>query len=149
MGNWEGIVVHHTASPTGVWQGGRWRKIGVEDVRRWHLGQGYKEVGYHYLIDGDGEVWPGRSLEEVGAHCRAGRRNHTHLGVAVIGNMEYQAPSPAQMESLIKLCRALMERHGIPAGKVELHKQVPGAATLCPGRYFPVTHFYGQIKEKE
>jgi N-acetylmuramoyl-L-alanine amidase len=56
----------------------------VAEIRRWHVkDRGWRDIGYHYLIDRDGTVAKGRPLEHVGAHV-AGRNTGT-IGVCLIG----------------------------------------------------------------
>ncbi|MFC7002525.1 N-acetylmuramoyl-L-alanine amidase [Pseudobowmanella zhangzhouensis] len=56
------IVVHCAASSPN-------RRVSIDEVRRWHVeGNGWDEIGYHYYIDKDGVVHPGRSTTFQGAH---------------------------------------------------------------------------------
>lgn len=146
---WEGIVIHHTASPSRVWTKDSSRKISVNDVRNWHINQNFGDIGYHYLIDGQGFIFKGRDRDKTGAHCRPGRRNHISLGVCLTGNFQYDSPSQEQMSSLIMLVRYLQEKYKIKKEMIELHGKVEGAQTLCPGRYFPEEYFYKSISEYE
>ena len=65
--------------------------IGAEDIRRWHVdGNGWSDIGYHYVIRRDGIVEPGRDRdldgdiwEEVGAHVRG--HNGNSIGICLVG----------------------------------------------------------------
>lgn len=146
--NWEGIVVHHSASPGKVWGSEGCRNISVGDIRRWHVDQNFGDIGYHYVIDSDGFICKGRETDQIGAHCRADRKNHTSIGICVVGNFQYESPSEIQMSSLVMLVRYLKEEYGIPDKMIELHGNVAGAQTLCPGKFFPKDYFYKEIKEE-
>lgn len=146
--NWEGIVIHHSASPARVWSKETCRNLGVSDVRAWHLKENFGDIGYHYLIDADGHIHKGRPLDQVGAHCSATKRNYLSLGICLMGNFQYEAPSPIQIWALIILTRYLKEKYKIQDKMIEMHGKVPGANTLCPGKYFPVEYFYKELKKE-
>lgn len=39
------------------------------EINRWHLQRGFAGFGYHLLIMPSGEIFDGRPLHQVGAHC--------------------------------------------------------------------------------
>mgnify|MGYP000938170395 CR=1 FL=1 len=121
------IILHHTGA----------EEKDAAQVRRYHLQKGWRDVGYNFIIERDGKVVTGRSLLYPGAHCLASNMNYRSIGIALIGNLELHQPTPAQVLALQKLLKDLMQEHNILKQNILLHKQVPGAKTLCPGRYFP------------
>ena len=135
-GNWSYIIIHHTGA----------EEKDTAQVRRYHLSLGWQDIGYHYVIERDGKVVPGRSLELVGAHCKAAGMNQKGIGVALIGNMENHPPLPAQEKAAVKLVQELMERYRVTLANVLGHKEVPGAATACPGRHFSMAAFRSQLE---
>ncbi len=143
--SWEGIVIHHSASPGKVWDSKGLRKISVEDIRKWHIAENFGDIGYHFIVDSDGLVLAGRSLDQMGAHCRANKRNYTSIGLCLVGNFQYDSPTELQLSSLILLVKFLKAKYQIVNTMVELHSKVKGAQTLCPGRYFPKDYFYKLI----
>ncbi len=145
MRYWEGIVIHHSASPSATWQGTFFNKINADNIRQWHIEKGYGDIGYHFVIDRDGLVQAGRNLELTGAHCRAGQRNHKSIGICLSGNFQHESPTPYQMQALLILVKQLQQKYAITKNMVELHGNVVGASTLCPGRFFPVSYFYSHI----
>ena len=98
------IIIHCTATPEG-------RAHTVSDVDRWHNERGFSEIGYHYLIGLNGEIWKGRSIEKVGAHTTGCNTNS--IGIAYVGGMTKDMKSakdtrtPEQKESLLKLLTEL------------------------------------------
>ena len=127
----EYVIIHHSATAQGD----------AEAFRKAHKAKGWKDIGYHYVIgngtySGDGEIEAGRAENEVGAHCSAGGMNNKSIGICLVGNFDEQTLTPAQMQSLENLTRAIIDRHKIPAGNILGHKEVPGAATSCPGKNF-------------
>ncbi len=70
----------------------------VVAIRRWHLARGWRDVGYHFIIRKDGEIEIGRTLDEVGAHCRGYNKNS--VGTCLIGRDDF---SEKQLKSLNRL----------------------------------------------
>lgn len=119
------IIVHHTGA----------EEKDAAQIRRYHLSLGWRDVGYNFIIERSGRVVKGRSLTVPGAHCRAGGMNRHSIGVAVIGNMEKHGPTPLQQKALLQLLTKLIHGYGIPVENILGHREVPGAATVCPGRF--------------
>lgn len=119
------IIVHHTGA----------EEKDTAQVRRYHLSLGWRDVGYNFVIERDGRVVNGRSLDMPGAHCLAAGMNHRSIGVALIGNLGNHPPTRPQVETLPSLLRSLMRKFGVPPEHVLGHREVPGAATACPGRF--------------
>lgn len=72
------IIVHCTATfPE--------QRVTVADITRWHKQRGWKTIGYHYVVDQDGNVFPGRPLEQAGAHCLDHNKNS--IGVVYCGGL--------------------------------------------------------------
>ncbi|MBR5037566.1 MAG: N-acetylmuramoyl-L-alanine amidase, partial [Prevotella sp.] len=58
------IVIHCSATPEG-------KRLTFAECRRDHIAnRRFKDIGYHYYIDREGVIWPGRPEQQVGAHCR-------------------------------------------------------------------------------
>jgi len=57
------IILHCTATPEG-------RDVSVDEIRQWHLDRGWSDIGYHYVIDINGNLQDGRPLTRAGAHVR-------------------------------------------------------------------------------
>lgn len=102
------IVVHCTATPEG-------RHHDIEEVRKWHLARGWRDIGYHALILLDGTVRQGRPEDEIGAHV-AGHNAKT-IGVCYVGGMSKDMKyakdtrTPQQKEALLTLLRELKGRY--------------------------------------
>ena len=57
------------------------------------------------------------------------------IGVCLVGNFcETEVPD-AQLNGLIKKVVQLIEAFKLGVEAIELHRDVPGAATECPGRF--------------
>lgn len=77
------IIVHCTATRP-EWWAGRSTADKVAEVRKWHVqDRGWRDIGYHFLIDRDGTVATGRPIEEVGAHVSG--HNANSIGISLFG----------------------------------------------------------------
>ncbi len=73
------IILHCTATPAD-------RKLTVQEVRNWHVkGNGWDDIGYHFLVHQDGTVERGRHIDKVGAHTWG--NNYGSIGVAYCGGV--------------------------------------------------------------
>ena len=113
-------VVHHTAG-TNSYSASESPAI-VRGIERYHvLANGWNDIGYNFLVDKYGEVFEGRgggiTKNVVGAHAEGFNTGST--GVAVIGNYESQAISPAARAALVKLLGWRLDvAHVNPLGKL-------------------------------
>ena len=115
------IIVHHTASP---------RDTTVSQIRDWHVnGNGWSDIGYHYIILGDGTLERGRSINKTGAHCKG--HNKGSIGICVTGNTSQEPPTTAQVESLFGTLKMLLEDYNLQRSDVYGHRDF--GATECPG----------------
>lgn len=123
------IVIHCSATPEG-------RPVSVETIRKWHRDKGWRDIGYHYVIDLHGRVHPGRPVEQVGAHV--GGHNTGTIGICYVGGVTNDgrlAPkdtrTPAQREALAALVAELAERFP-DIRTVKGHRDFPKVAKACP-----------------
>ena len=142
VNNPEYIIIHHSATKQGD----------AETFRRAHKANGWRDIGYHYVIgngtySGDGEVETGRPENESGAHCSADGMNFKSIGICLVGNFDIDKPTVAQMEALERLCRDIMARYKIPVSRVLGHGEV--AATNCPGKNFDMAAFRKRLEAKK
>lgn len=73
------IVVHCTASKEGV-------PLTVERIREMHKANGWSDIGYHYVVDLQGDVHNGRDVDISGAHV-SGHNAHS-IGVVYVGGLD-------------------------------------------------------------
>ena len=84
--NIDTIVIHCSATPEG-------KDVRAADIDKMHRARGFKMIGYHYVIDLDGNIEQGRPLTMNGAHCEkpgfSGRPYNQHsIGICYIGGLE-------------------------------------------------------------
>lgn len=116
------VVVHHSASGRDV--------TTREMIKKWHLAHGYSDIGYHYIITGDGKLHVGRPAEKIGAHALG--YNTNSLGVCLTGNFETEEPSEAQINTLIQVLATLCKRHDLTTDQIKGHNLLN--QTACPGK---------------
>ncbi|KAG6461323.1 hypothetical protein O3G_MSEX012552 [Manduca sexta] len=88
------------------------------------------DIGYNFLVGGDGSAYYGRGWDYVGAHTLG--YNSVSIGIAFIGTFNTKRPPKKQLEA----CQKLINR-GVKMGKLAkdyklfAHRQL--ASTLSPG----------------
>ena len=119
--NIDKIIVHHSASP---------KSTTVDQIRDWHVnGRGWSDIGYHFIVLGDGTVANARPINKKGAHCY--NHNGTSIGICVTGNTSQEPPNKLQLESLWEKLKLLMEEYNLERSSVYGHRDF--SATECPG----------------
>ena len=123
------IIVHCTATPEG-------RAVSVAEIRSWHTlpkpkGNGWSDIGYHYIIGLKGERWNGRDVDLIGAHCE--NQNANSIGVVYVGGVDKNGKpkdtrTMEQKNALVKLLREL--RRIYPKAKIYGHRDFSSKA--CP-----------------
>lgn len=128
------IVIHYSATPIE-------KDYTAADIDQMHRDRGFNEIGYHWFIRKDGTIERGRDLTqpgrfEQGAHSKG--ENDSSIGICYEGGVTLAAPNtgfdsrtPAQKKSMIELIDQMQDR--FPGAIVEGHRDMPGAATQCPG----------------
>ncbi|MGQ9880074.1 MAG: peptidoglycan recognition protein family protein [Armatimonadota bacterium] len=151
----EGILIHHSATPTRL----KGRIVDAKKIDEMHKKRGFSivcsdkvyHIGYHYVILPDGRVQSGRPENCPGAHSGITYYNQRYLGICLIGDFDSHGrwngkrsprrPTEAQVRSLVNLCAKLMRKYNIPPQNVRRHRDV--SQTYCPGDYFP----YRRVQE--
>lgn len=125
----ERITIHHDAiNSAGVTtQSAAQRRL--NSIRDGHLQRDFADIGYHFIVDPQGNVWEGRPLRFQGAHVKD--QNERNMGVMVMGNFMEQRPTPAALAALDAFIASQMRRFAVPLWKVKTHQEL--APTACPG----------------
>jgi len=55
---------------------------GVEAITEWHLARGWRDIGYHVVIERSGALAIGRDIDEQGAHTLGHNKD---IGLCVCG----------------------------------------------------------------
>lgn len=133
------IIVHCSATRAGL-------NFDAADIDQWHKQRGWAGIGYHYVVDLDGTIEPGRKETEQGAHAGA-LYNPISLGVCYIGGLtqDTEEPAdtrtPAQKSALEALLLELLRRY--PDAQIIGHRDI--AAKACP--CFNAAEDYKHLRE--
>ena len=120
------IIVHCTATPEG-------RKVTVDEIRKWHLARGFADIGYHYVVDLEGNIREGRNVNKVGAHCT--NHNSHSIGVVYVGGLAKDGKTAKdtrtgkQKESLVWLLKGLKELY--PNASIHGHNTFANKSCPC------------------
>ena len=123
------IIVHCTATEEG-------QDFKAADIKRWHTaappkGNGWKDIGYHYVVDLDGTIEAGRPIDQVGAHCK--NHNNNTIGVVYVGGLRNGKPADTMTHEQIVALNDLLVSLKIcfpTIKKISGHKDY--AAKSCP-----------------
>lgn len=84
----------------------------VRLVQSFHVeSRGWNDIGYNYLVGGEGSAYYGRGWDYVGAHTLG--YNKYSIGIAFIGTFTKEAPPQKQLDA----CKKLIKR-GVALGKI-------------------------------
>lgn len=140
------LVIHHTTF-NGDNKIGEYAKETVLDIQQYHMSkkcddngnlikEKWADIGYHYLISMDGQIFQGRDVKFQGSHAYG--LNDISLGVALLGNYSHKEITPSQMKSLVYLLSWLSQKNSIKTTNIIGHRDViklnpNGTLTECPG----------------
>lgn len=131
------IILHCSATAEG-------NNIKAATIKKWHLNNGWKDIGYHFVIDLDGTIEIGRGISKVGAHTTG--HNTNSIGICYIGGCAKDGKTPKdtrtyeQKIALYKLVDDLLTLY--PNAVVSGHYQ--WAAKACPS--FKIETFNNEYK---
>ena len=126
------IIVHCSATKEG-------QDFKAKDIKRWHLERGFSDIGYHYVVDLDGTIEEGRSLELIGAHTKG--QNRDSIGICYVGGLDVSGEpkdtrTTQQKAALWFLIKKLRERFG----NIPVYPHYKYASKTCP--CFPADEEY-------
>ena len=95
-------------------------------------GRGWIDIGYHFLISPQGDIFEGRPVNVVGAHVK--NMNTGNVGISIMGNYHppvSQVPTEATVHSFIELGKYLKTEYDISISSFYAHRDI--GQTDCPG----------------
>ncbi|SPP74324.1 peptidoglycan-recognition protein SC2 [Drosophila guanche] len=130
-------VIHHTAGNYCTTQSACQTQL--KNIQNYHMDSlGWADIGYNFLIGGDGNVYEGRGWNAVGAH--ATNWNSKSIGISFLGNYNSDKITSAQITAAKGLLADAVSRGQIVSGYTLYgHRQV--SATECPG-----TNIWNEIR---
>ncbi|HEX4950051.1 MAG TPA: peptidoglycan recognition family protein [Blastocatellia bacterium] len=143
------LIVHHTATANDAQD---WPAV-VRTIWNFHaVTNGWRDVGYHYLIDPNGVIYEGRGGGDRAAGIHFSCANTGTLGIAMLGNYLTAKPPKAALQSLEQLLATKCQQFGLdPLGEsfhVSTRLRLPHIAghldanasssgSVCAGTYCP------------
>ncbi|MFC1678927.1 peptidoglycan recognition family protein [Elusimicrobiota bacterium] len=134
------IIIHHSDNPVDdetkaledaeSWEAAASHARNIRAVHR--QANGWRDIGYHYLVDWDGRLLEGRAVDRLGSHTD--KHNSGSIGIVLMGDFSRQKPTLAQVLALKRLCAWLLREHEIAPEEIYGHRDFN--ATECPGRNF-------------
>eukprot|EP00094_Tigriopus_californicus_P004622 TCALIF_04450-PA protein Name:"Similar to PGRP-SC2 Peptidoglycan-recognition protein SC2 (Drosophila melanogaster)" AED:0.37 eAED:0.37 QI:5/1/0.88/1/1/1/9/247/304 len=106
----------------------------VKGIQNYHMdSNGWSEVGYSFLIGGDGNVYEGRGWNKVGAQTYG--FNSVGYGIDFIGTFTSTNPTQAAQDAFKQLAECAAAG-GYVIGDYELKGHRQTGSTECPGNTF-------------
>lgn len=122
------IVIHCSATPEG-------RDIDAATIKTWHVdGNGWKDIGYHFVVRLNGAVEQGRPLDQIGAHVEG--HNTGSIGICYVGGTDTSGRAKdtrtAAQRVALRALVAAMQATFPSIRKVCGHRDFPGVKKACP-----------------
>lgn len=101
-------------------------RTSADDIDKWHRVRGFRKIGYHWYIDRDGNVVPGRGENETGAHVQG--HNANNIGICLEGGLNDDTGEPEnnytveQWDALTLLIKEVVGRHGVKWTDIKGHR---------------------------
>ena len=140
-GRWKYIVIHNSGTRQG--------NARIFDNYHRRVRKMQNGLAYHFVIgngksSGDGQIEIGdRWTRQInGGHVASNYLNNIALGVCLVGDLNRDKPTKAQMDALNELVSYLRQRVGKVKGRsaiVKGHKEINPKPTDCPGDRFPLS----------
>lgn len=140
-GRWKYIVVHNSGTRQG--------NARIFDNYHRRVRKMENGLAYHFVIgngassgNGEIEIGPRWTLQLHGGHVASNYLNDISIGICLVGDLNRDLPTKAQLEALDELCTYLRGRVGKVKGKsaiVKGHKEINPKPTDCPGDRFPLS----------
>ena len=130
------LIVHCSATREGM-------NISRDTIRDWHLARGFNDIGYHFYIDLEGNIYKGRDIAKIGAHSKG--QNRSSIGICYCGGVESDGKTPkdtrneAQKEALLCVLRTMKAMY--PNAVIHSHRDFANKA--CPS--FDATEEYKNL----
>ena len=130
------IIIHCSATREG-------REVSIDTIRRWHVeGNGWSDIGYHYVISLDGSIQKGRLNNVQGAHTKGHNKNS--LGICYVGGCDQDLkPKDTRTDEQKRSFLILLEGLKSIYPKATIHGHNEFSDKACPS--FDVGKEYGYL----
>lgn len=122
------FTLHHTAGPRPADRAAA--EAEMRFIQSQHRnGNGWLDIGYHFVISPQGDIFEGRPVNAQGAHAQ--NYNVDNVGISVMGNYMNDPVAPQVLDAIVRLGQYLKADFGIGEGAFFAHRQLN--STACPG----------------
>lgn len=131
------IIIHHTV--TGECSTENECSSTLRNIQNFHMEQlEFHDIGYNFMIGGDGNVYQGVGWHRIGAHTRG--YNSRSIGIALIGDFSDNLPSQKMLQALKDLLAC-----GVEIGEIDRNYKLFGGRQVS-GTASPGTRLYRELK---
>jgi hypothetical protein len=145
-GRWKYIIIHNSGTRQG--------NARIFDTYHRRIRKMQNGLAYHFVIgngrssgDGEIEIGPRWTRQINGGHVASDYLNNIAVGICLVGDLNRDQPTKAQLAALDELISYLRGRVGKIKGRKAVvlpHKKINPKPTDCPGDRFP----YGWLRRK-
>jgi hypothetical protein len=131
------LTIHHTVTPS---------DFPVEAIAAVHVQiNGWPGIGYHFVIAEDGTIYQTNHLITLSYHV--GADNDFSVGIALIGDFTFMAPTEKQILATAELVAQLQMI--LPVWPIDIvgHREMPSSQTACPGATWDM--WRGEIERQD
>uniref|UniRef100_A0A0K8SHL7 Peptidoglycan-recognition protein 2 n=1 Tax=Lygus hesperus TaxID=30085 RepID=A0A0K8SHL7_LYGHE len=121
------VIISHTVTPQCFKKEDCCKQ--VRSIQDYHMGANFEDIGYHFLVGGDGRVYEGRKWEEWGAFLVG---FNCMIGVTFIGDFTIETPRHKQSLGAEKLLDELA-KYGYLTRNYTVYGAKQLSNTVSPG----------------
>ena len=130
------IVIHHSHDDNHT----------LQSIKNLHVFQNnWEDIGYHWIIDKNGNLLQGRSETFQGAHVFG--HNENSIGICLIGNLDEYKPTQKQFEILINFLKDKIKQYQLKPKNILGHNEFPNVTKTCPGKFLDLNEIRELIKK--
>jgi hypothetical protein len=124
INNPQNLIVHHSITPRDLDIATTERSIqNNHKARGFPLSSMGWNIGYQYIIYGNGEIRQYRQDTEEGAHTKEQEMNFKSIGICLIGDFDKELPSDNEVSSLTQLMLKKVDQYLIPSDNIFPHRK--------------------------
>ncbi|XP_011156168.1 peptidoglycan-recognition protein LC isoform X2 [Solenopsis invicta] len=133
------VIISHTAQEPCVKHSECTYRVRI--AQTYHIeSKNWSDIGYNFLVGGDGRAYVGRSWDHVGAHSY--NFNSRSIGISFIGTFNKVVPPKTQLHAAQKIIEI-----GVKNEKISPDYKLLGHRQVSPGTLSPGDALYNEIKK--
>ncbi len=124
------ITLHHQGEP---FPKGKDPIQYLQILQQWsRTTKNWIDIPYHYIVDLDGKMYEGRSINYAG-DTNTEYDPTGHALIEVVGNFEEVEPNQKQLDAIVNIMMWLALKYRVPVDSIRGHKDY-SSKTVCPGK---------------